>query len=308
MIYISHVLPDVFRLCDEMLVLRDGEVVGKGRKEEFTTERLITMMVGRSLDQLYPPHVTTPASETVLQVANLSQPGVIEDINFNLQRGEILGIGGLMGAGRTELARILFGLDPFESGSMTISGEEVSALSTRERIWRGMAFLTENRRDEGLMMDAAINDNIALTALSEFTSGALIERQKMDAAVNQIAASVQIKGGGKFTQPVRNLSGGNQQKVVLAKWLMRNPVVLILDEPTRGVDVGARSEIYRIINQLAEQGTGILFISSEIEELIGVCDRLLVMKRGAIAAHFNRSEFSREKILSAALQSGEIRD
>ena len=308
MIYISHVLPDVFRLCDEMLVLRDGEVVGKGRTEEFTSERLITMMVGRSLDQLYPPHVTTPAPDSVLQVEKLSQPGVIEDINFSLQRGEILGIGGLMGAGRTELARILFGLDPAANGSISINGENVSALSTRERIQRGMAFLTENRREEGLMMDAAVNENIALTALSEFTSGALIERRRLDDAVNQIAASVQIKGGGKFTQPVRTLSGGNQQKVVLAKWLMRNPAVLILDEPTRGVDVGARSEIYRIINQLAEQGAGILFISSEIEELIGVCDRLLVMKRGAIAARFDRSEFSREKILSAALQSGEIRD
>ena len=305
MIYISHVLPDVFRLCDEMIVLRDGEVVGAGRKEEFTTERLITMMVGRSLDQLYPTATHTPAPETVMQVSDLSQPGVIEDINFDLRRGEVLGIAGLMGAGRTELARILFGLDPCASGSITINGEEVSALSTRRTHSRGMAFLTENRREEGLMMDAAISDNIALTALPEFTSGALIERQKMDAAVNQMAASVQIKGGGKFTQPVRNLSGGNQQKVVLAKWLIRNPVVLILDEPTRGVDVGARSEIYRIVHQLAEQGAGILFISSEIEELIGVCDRMLVMKRGAIAARFDRSEFSREKILSAALQSGE---
>ena len=237
MIYISHVLPDVFRLCDEMIVLRDGEVVGAGRKEEFTTERLITLMVGRSLDQLYPERDTKPATETVLQASGLSQPGVIEGVSFALRRGEVLGIAGLMGAGRTELARILFGLDPCERGSVTINGEEISQLTTRERIERGLAFLTENRREEGVMMDAAINDNIALSALPEFTSGALIDQQRLKEAVNQMAASVQIRGGGQHHQPVKTLSGGNQQKVVLAKWLLRRPAALILDEPTRGVDV-----------------------------------------------------------------------
>ncbi len=305
MIYISHVLPDVFRLCDEMIVLRDGEVVGTGRKDEFTTERLITLMVGRSLDQLYPERDATPATETVMRVASLSQPGVIEEIGFELRRGEILGIAGLMGAGRTELARILFGLDPCASGSVILNGEEISALSTRERIARGLAFLTENRREEGLLMDAAISDNLALTALPQFTSNALIDQPRLSAAVNQMAASVQIRGGGQYSQPVKTLSGGNQQKVVLGKWLLRNPAVLILDEPTRGVDVGARSEIYRIIQQLAAKGAGILFISSEIEELIGVCDRVLVMQRGAVTACFDRYEFDRERILGAALPAGE---
>lgn len=305
MIYISHVLPDVFRLCDELLVLRDGEVVGTGRKEAFTTERLITLMVGRSLDQLYPERDTKPTTETVMQVSGLSQPGVIEGISFDLRRGEVLGIAGLMGAGRTELARILFGLDPCASGSITINGEEISRLSTRERIARGLAFLTENRREEGLLMDAAISDNIALTALPDFTSGALLDQPRLTEAVRQVAASVQIRGVAQYQQPVKTLSGGNQQKVVLAKWLLRHPAALILDEPTRGVDVGARAEIYRIINHLAATGAGILFISSEIEELIGICDRIMVMKRGIIAARFDRVEFSREQILSAALQSGE---
>jgi ribose transport system ATP-binding protein len=305
MIYISHVLSDVFRLCDEMIVLRDGEVVGTGRKDEFTTERLITQMVGRSLDQLYPERDTTPAPETVMRVALLSQPGVIEGIGFELRRGEILGIAGLMGAGRTELARILFGLDPCASGSVMLNGEEISALSTRERIARGLAFLTENRREEGLLMDAAISDNLALTALPQFTAKALIDQPRLSAAVNQMAASVQIRGGGQLRQPVKTLSGGNQQKVVLGKWLLRNPAVLMLDEPTRGVDVGARSEIYRIIQQLAAKGAGILFISSEIEELIGVCDRVLVLQRGAVTACFKRHEFDRERILGAALPAGE---
>lgn len=305
MIYISHVLSDVFRLCDEMIVLRDGEVVGAGRKDEFTTERLITLMVGRSLDQLYPERDATTATETVMRVAQLSQPGVIEGIGFELRRGEILGVAGLMGAGRTELARILFGLDPCASGSVTLNGEEIGALSTRERIVRGLAFLTENRREEGLLMDAAISDNLALTALPQFTSNALVDQPRLTAAVNQMAASVQIRGGGQMRQPVKTLSGGNQQKVVLGKWLLRKPAVLILDEPTRGVDVGARSEIYRIIQQLAATGAGILFISSEIEELTGVCDRVLVMQRGAVTACFDRHEFNRERILGAALPAGE---
>lgn len=305
MIYISHVLPDVFRLCNELIVLRDGEIIGAGRKDEFTTERLITLMVGRSLEQLYPEREAEPAPDIVMRVSRLSQPGVIENIGFDLRRGEILGIAGLMGAGRTELARVLFGLDPCAGGSIMLNGEEIGRHSTLERIARGLAFLTEDRREEGLLMDAAISDNLALVALPQFTSGMLIDQQRLNAAVNQIAASVQIRGGEHASQPVKTLSGGNQQKVVLGKWLMRNPSVLMLDEPTRGVDVGARSEIYRIIRQLAATGAGILFISSEIEELIGVCDRVLAMQRGAITACFERNEFDRERILAAALPAGE---
>lgn len=301
MIYISHVLADVFRLCNEMIVLRDGEIVAAGPNDDFTTERLITLMVGRSLDQLYPEREAEPSRETVMRVAKLSQPGVIESVGFDLRRGEILGVAGLMGAGRTELARILFGLDPCAGGSIILNGEEISALSTRERIARGLAFLTEDRREEGLLMDASIGDNLALTALPQFTSGALIDQPRLTAAVNQMAASVQIRGGKHSSQPVKTLSGGNQQKVVLGKWLMRDPSVLILDEPTRGVDVGARSEIYRIARHLAANGAGILFISSEIEELTGVCDRILVMQRGIVTAGFDRSEFDRERILAAAL-------
>lgn len=305
MIYISHVLPDVFRLCDQITVLRDGEVVAAGGREDFTTERLITLMVGRNLDQLYPERAAAPKPESVLEVSDLSQPGVIENISFELRRGEVLGIAGLMGAGRTELARILFGLDPYSNGAVKLHGQDISALSSRERISRGMAFLTENRREEGLMMDAAIADNMALSALPEFASASLIDWKRLDAAINQMAASVQLKGAGRYDQPVRTLSGGNQQKVVLAKWLLRNPSVLILDEPTRGVDVGARWEIYRIINRMADAGTGVLLISSEIEELIGVCDRILIMRRGALAAQFRRDQFDREQILGAALQFGE---
>lgn len=300
-IYISHVLPDIFRLCDELLVLRDGEVVAAGQKEEFTSEALITLMVGRSLSQLYPTRQNRPSNETVLAAKSLSQPGVIENVSFTLQRGEVLGVAGLMGAGRTELARILFGLAPCAHGSIQLNGKEIRHHSTRERIQLGLALLTENRREEGLLMDAGIADNIALVALSDYAEKGLIAAARLAEAVARAAAAVQIKGAGQAVQTVRTLSGGNQQKVVLAKWLLPKPSVFILDEPTRGVDVGARAEIYRLINQLTEQGAGVLLISSEIEELIGMCDRILVMQQGTITASFPRAEFNRERILSAAL-------
>ncbi|HEX4951740.1 MAG TPA: sugar ABC transporter ATP-binding protein [Blastocatellia bacterium] len=303
-IYISHVLADVFRLCDELLVLRDGEVVAAGSKDEFTPESLITLMVGRSLSQLYPPRHTQPTSETVLAVKAVSQPGVLENVSFKLQRGEVLGVAGLMGAGRTELARILFGLDPCARGSVHLNGAELRHRSTRERIQLGMALLTENRREEGLLMEAGLADNIALAALAGFTTRGLIASARLNEAVNEAVAAVQIKGASRADQAVRTLSGGNQQKVVLAKWLLQKPSVFILDEPTRGVDVGARAEIYRLINQLTEQGSGVLFISSEIEELIGMCDRLFVMRQGTITANFVRAEFDRERILNAALNGG----
>jgi ribose transport system ATP-binding protein len=301
-IYISHVLADIFRLCDELLVLRDGAVVAAGNKDEFTPESLITLMVGRSLSQLYPPRQTQPTTEIVLAAESLTQPCVLEDVSITLQRGEVLGLAGLMGAGRTELARILFGLDPCARGSIKLNGAAIRHRSTRERIQLGMALLTENRREEGLLMDAGIADNIALAALAGFTSKGLIASARLQEAVTEAVAAVQIKGASQ--QAVRTLSGGNQQKVVLAKWLLQKPSVFILDEPTRGVDVGARAEIYRLIHQLTEQGAGVLFISSEIEELMGMCDRLLVMRQGTITASFVRDEFDREQILSAALHGG----
>ncbi len=304
-IYISHVLADIFRLCDELLVLRDGEVVATGQTDEFTQESLITLMVGRSLSQLYPPRQHPPRSETVLAAEALSQPGVLENVSFTLQRGEVLGVAGLMGAGRTELARILFGLDPCARGSIRLNGTEIRHRSTRKRIQLGLALLTENRREEGLLMDASVADNIALAALAGYTHKGLIASARLTADVNEAVAAVQIKGASHTEQAVRTLSGGNQQKVVLAKWLLQKPSVFILDEPTRGVDVGARAEIYRLINQLTEQGAGVLFISSEIDELIGMCDRLLVMRQGTITAHFSRDEFDRERILSAALHGGQ---
>ena len=304
MIYISHILGDVLRLCDEVMVLRDGEVVGIGSREGFSLERMISLMVGRTIDQLYPSRSTTPSSEKVLEVRGLSQPGIIKDVEFALRKREVLGVSGLMGSGRTELARILFGLDSFERGEILLNGVSLRRCSPGERIRRGMAFLTENRREEGLLMNATVADNISLAALPSFGQlfPRLIDRQRMYGAVREVADSVRLPCTALHRREAKTLSGGNQQKVVLAKWLLAKPSVFILDEPTRGIDVGAKYEVYKIINELAARGAGVLFISSEIEELIGMCDRILVMCNGEARSCFERGDFDRERILRVALR------
>lgn len=261
-------------------------------------------MVGRSLSQIYPSREFAPRDEVILAVESLSQAGGLTDVSFGLRRGEVLGVAGLMGAGRTELARALFGLDGCDRGSIRLNGTELSRLSTRQRIGLGLAFLTENRREEGLLMEASVGDNIVLGALEKFATRGLIAVEAVHQAVNQSIDRLQIRATSRGEQPVRTLSGGNQQKVVLAKWLLREPAVFLLDEPTRGVDVGARAEIYRIIDQMTAAGAGVLFISSEIEELIGMCDRIMVMRQGRILTTLARLAFNREVILAAALGEG----
>jgi len=306
MIYISHNLGDVLRICDDIVVLRDGEVVGAGLKSEFTEERMIALMVGRTLDQLFPRREGEISREAVLDVVGLSQPGVIEEISFRLRKGEVLGVAGLMGAGRTELARALFGLDPTERGEVLIDGKPVPP-APHGRIRSGMAFLTEDRREEGLMMEAGISDNVALASLPSFlhegvrSIAGFLKQKEITTAISRVTERVQVRGAADLRQAVNTLSGGNQQKVVLSRWLLDNPSVFILDEPTRGIDVGAKSEIYRIINELAARGAGVLLISSEIEELIGLCDRILVMAGGRITDCVERADFDRERILRSAL-------
>jgi ribose transport system ATP-binding protein len=303
MIFISHNLGDVFRLCDDIVVLRDGLVVDAGPVERFSENRVISLMVGRSLDQYYPPRATGPAEEILLQVSGLSHPGIVEDISLTLRRGEVLGVSGLMGAGRSELARILFGLDPYTRGEITVKGLRMPSGPPRAAIRSGMAFLTENRREEGLLMEASVADNIALVCLPSFTRtpSGLVDSESLKREVSGAASTLRIRSGSLDRQKVRTLSGGNQQKVVLAKWLLSGPSVFILDEPTRGIDVGAKHEVYKIINDLAGRGAGVLLISSEIEELMGMCDRILVMSAGEITACVEKPEYDRERILRFAL-------
>ena len=299
-VYISHILADVEKLADDIAVLRDGRLVASGPVASFPAATMINAMLGRDIDQLYPPYASTAQGETLLETKALSLRGVVKDISFSLKRGEVLGLFGLMGAGRTELARILFGLDHFHSGVLISGGQSVSRQSPRAAIASRMAFITENRREEGLMMNVPIADNIALAALPRHARGGFIDQRAMVASATDLAAALQIKASAIDRQPARSLSGGNQQKVVIAKWLMAGPAIFILDEPTRGIDVAAKYEIYSIIQRLASEGCGILLISSEIEEAMAMCDRILVMRQGEISGAFERAAFGKEPILRAA--------
>jgi ABC-type sugar transport system ATPase subunit len=305
-IYISHILADVMALCDDIVVLRDGHVVASAPRDEMTIEGMIARMVGRTMDQMFPPRSAAPGDEVVLEVRGLNQRGTVHDIGFSLHRGEVLGISGLMGAGRSELARILFGLDPFESGEIRIAGQPVAHPSPSACMSRGMAFLTEDRRAEGLMMEAPILPNMALASLLGYARRwpHVIDGRRLAADVRATGAAVRVAAAELERTPVKNLSGGNQQKVVIGKWLLRQPGIFILDEPTRGIDVGAKHEVYRIIDRLAAEGAGVLFISSEIEELIAMCDRIMVMAHGEIAATLPRGAFDREDILRLAMGHG----
>jgi len=308
MLYISHSLGHVLQLCDEIVVLRDGAVVANEPTSGFTMDRLVSLMVGRAITQLFPPRKSKPTDQILLDVRGVSQPGVVRDITFQLHRGEILGVSGLMGAGRSELARILFGLDPCAVGDIRLNDESISQLPPGERIRRGLAFLTEDRRAEGLCLEASIADNVTLVALREQASAAAgwLDRPKANTEVNRMRDAVKLTPAARNEQPVKTLSGGNQQKVVLAKWLLNEPKVFILDEPTRGIDVGAKHEIYRLIQELAARGAGVLMISSEVEELIGMCDRIIVMRRGRIHDTITPREFDRERILRSALHDGAL--
>ncbi len=305
MIYISHALGDIQQLCDQVVVLRDGLVVGDGPITEFDTPQLVSLMVGRDMEQLFPVRVRREFTEKRLEAKQLSLSGTLHNVSFDLYAGEVLGISGLMGSGRTELARILFGLDRVESGALKLSGEDITYHSTRQRIARGMAFLTESRRDDGLCMPASIHDNVALVAAPKFASryGGILNDRDCSESINKIRTAVQLSPKANFRQSVQTLSGGNQQKVVLAKWLLNSPQVFILDEPTRGIDVGAKFEVYRLVNELADSGSALLVISSEMEELMGICDRILVMSQGEIKDQIGYREFDRERILRAALKA-----
>ena len=302
MIYISHILGDVMRLCDDIAILRDGELVAAGPRSGFTVAAAIAGMVGRPIDQLYPPRRSAPGERILLEVSALAAAGSVKDVSFSLRAGEVLGVFGLMGSGRTELARILFGLDPHDAGSVATPGGAVGQ-SPRTSIRNRIAFVTENRREEGLMMNAAIGDNIALAALSRYavTPVEFLESGRLGRAAADLGAALGIKARS-FDQPARALSGGNQQKVVIAKWLMTDPAIFLLDEPTRGIDVGAKYEIYAIIERLAAAGGGVFFISSELDELLAMSDRILVMSRGEIVAEFARAAFDRGRILAAAFR------
>ncbi len=303
-IYISHILEDVFLLCDRVSVLRDGAMVATIDRSELSKDDIVSLMVGRALENVYPT-VEKEIGGVLFEADGVSVPPAIKNVSMKLRRGEILGIFGLMGAGRTELARALYGLDRIASGSLRLSGSALDNPTPEKCIGRGMAFITEDRRKEGLLMPKPVEDNLILVKLTDImTKLGVVRRREVSRISDDLIRRLSIKVSDKRLQHAANLSGGNQQKVVIGKWLCKNPRMLIMDEPTRGVDVGAKYEIYALIQDLAKQGSGILFISSEMEELMGICDRILVMKNGELSGELMKGEYDPKKIMYYALTGG----
>lgn len=305
-IFISHNLEDVLQLSDEITVLRDGELVGyhKSRKD-FTLSAIIQQMVGRDMEQYFPEKQPCYREQALLEVQQMQVAGLLNDISFQLRQQEILGFYGLVGAGRSEMARCLYGLDPMDQGSIFWKAQPVKNLHPHDWIARKVAFLTEDRRDEGLLLSESIEKNIGLAALPSFSHGplSLVNRHEVSTRAHEEASATHTRYQDLNQQAVGTLSGGNQQKVVLGKWLLIQPELLIMDEPTKGIDIGAKHEIYKLMHKLVKGGASILLISSEIEELLGLCDRILVMKQGRVSAEFAHENFSREAILEAALHN-----
>lgn len=300
-IYISHALEDVLAVCDSIAVLRDGHLAGAGPVSEMPIGRMISLMVGRSIDTIYPDRQTAPGKQVVLAVEALSQPGVAEKISLEVRAGEIVGLAGLMGSGRSELARMIFGLDRFASGTIRVNGKPLDDPTPEKAIEAGIAFLTEDRRGEGLLMDFTIAENTVIASLDSVAGPlGILDNKRIASVSREMGRSMHLSTDKVEETRVKHLSGGNQQKVVIGKWLRREPTLFILDEPTRGIDVGAKQEVYRIINALTARGSGVLLISSEIEELIGLSDRILTISRGEIVAEFNNRPFDREAIMAAA--------
>lgn len=303
-VYISHRMEEVFRLSDRITILRDGKSVGTWSAQELDEDTLVRHMVGREVGDQFPPRDVQVGPE-ILRVEGLSQKGKFEHISFTLRAGEIVGMGGLVGAGRTEIARAIAGIDPYESGSLRLFDRELQFRTIRDGIQAGIGYITEDRKGEGLALGLSIENNVTLASLKEISAGLMVKRSFSHQMTTRWIEKLRVRTPSKG-QLAKNLSGGNQQKVVIAKWLARKCKVLIFDEPTRGVDVGARAEIYRIIEELAAEGVGILVISSDLPELIGLSDRILMVHQGRIAGEFSRQEATPESVIACAFTGAKV--
>lgn len=299
-IYVSHRLDEVFQISDRIAVMRDGEMVGTSATKDTTRAQLIRMMVGREVENEF-PKVPAKTGATVLKVADLSRGSRVRGVSFIARAGEVLGLAGLVGAGRTETVRLIAGVDPCDGGRIEIDGRAMRFSSPRDALRAGVCLLPEDRKAEGLILEHSIRDNFALPNLGEFQSGGFVKNGQLASALDRHSASLSIRMADP-RQKAKNLSGGNQQKVVLAKWLQRNTRVIIFDEPTRGVDVGAKVEIYNIMNRLAAEGKAIIMISSELPEVLGMADRIIVMHEGTVKGEIERpAEAIQEDILQMAI-------
>lgn len=298
MIYISHRLPEVEEMCDRVIVLRDGERAGQIERERICRDDMVRMMVGRDISRFFPEHGEQNASETVMSVNDLVYAGSKAPISFDLNAGEILGIAGLVGAGRSELVQALFGIEPRLAGNVSIHGERVDIRTPADAISAGMGLVPEDRKALGVILEMPVVENISLSSIGSYNPPFLDRARETQTAV-ELAEQLGIKTPS-LTQYVQFLSGGNQQKVALAKWLATNPKILILDEPTRGIDVGSKSEIYRLIRELADGGMGVIMVSSEMEEIMGLSDRVLVMHEGRCTGILDSTEISEQNIMHLA--------
>ncbi|HWH25121.1 MAG TPA: sugar ABC transporter ATP-binding protein [Pseudolysinimonas sp.] len=299
-VYISHFLEEVLSIADTVTVMRDGVHVRTGPAAVETTETLVHGMLGRSLDLTFPEHRASKVSEVpILEVKGLSKAGVFSDISFSLKPGEIVGLSGLIGSGRSEVARAVVGADKADSGEVLIDGAPVNARSPRDSIQHGLVMLPESRQDDGLVMARSVADNVILASLDEVSDLGFLRRGKVRDLTERLMRELNIKAAGT-NAPVNSLSGGNQQKVVFAKCLATQPTILIVDEPTRGVDVGAKLAIYELLVELASEGLAVLVISSEIEEILGLAHRVLVMRRGRLVANIPAADATEETVLAAA--------
>ncbi len=297
-VYISHKLDEIFEICDEVTVLRDGEFIGSDTIDKFNKDRLISMMVGRSMNEFFHKE-QAQIGDTFLEVKNLSLSKKFDNISFSLKKGEVLGVAGLMGAGRTELMEAIFGFHPAESGEIFIDGKKVNIDKPVDAINNGIAFVTEDRKATGIFPELSVKDNMIMPNINHYLRHLLLNFKKINSDCHDQRKAISIKTP-TIEQSIKNLSGGNQQKVLISRWLLTTPAVLILDEPTRGIDVGAKSEIHRLIGELAKLGKSIIMVSSEMGEILSMSDRIIVMHEGAYSGELSREEATQEKLLQLA--------
>ncbi|MEZ9524529.1 ribose ABC transporter ATP-binding protein RbsA [Enterovibrio norvegicus] len=297
-VYISHRLKEIFTICDDVTVLRDGRFIGECQVADIDEDQLIEMMVGRKLDEQY-PRIEATHGETSLEVISVSGVG-INDVSFTLKRGEILGVSGLMGAGRTELMKAIYGAQPLHSGDIKLNGKFINPISPRDGLANGIAYISEDRKGDGLILGLSVKENMSLCTLDTLSNGMQIRHGDEVIAVDDFIKLFNIKTPTR-EQLIGNLSGGNQQKVAIAKGLMTKPHVLILDEPTRGVDVGAKKEIYQLINKFKADGMSIILVSSDMPEVLGMSDRIMVMHQGRITGEFDAKDADQETLLACAV-------
>ena len=298
-LFITHRLDEVFQLTQRVTIMRDGRTVHFAMTDEMTTDSIVAKMVGRDLDTFYPKAETTPGA-VALSVRGLTRTGVFRDISFDVRHGEIVALAGLVGAGRSEVARAIFGIDSVDAGDVQLLGKRLALGRPAVSVRAGLALVPEDRRGQGLALELSIAKNASLTVLGKLTRGGLISSRSEEELAQTWGQRLRLKAAN-MTVPVGTLSGGNQQKVVIGKWLAADPKVLIIDEPTRGIDVGAKAEVYRTLADLVREGMAVLMISSELPEVLGMADRVLVMHEGRLSAELTRADANEERIMSAAL-------